>query len=91
MHDRIEEEVSVVVENIRPAAETETRRALQKKVNSLNINRVKDDIVQEAKKEVIEQAKAEVDRVTSSFTDQINQQAQFIKTMNAKMTGTTIA
>lgn len=88
MRTRIDEEVDTMVENIRPFAESETRRALQKKLNSINIQRLKDDVVRDTKRQLLEQAKTEVDRVTSEFTNQINQQAQFIKTMNEKMTGT---
>jgi hypothetical protein len=84
-----EEEVEKIAEKIVPNAETEFRRAYQKKLNSINVQSVKKDIESSVKRELMSQAKADVDRVTSSFVDQVNQQAQFIKAMNDKMTGTT--
>lgn len=81
-----EEEVEKIADRIVPTAESEFRKAYQKKLNSINVQRVKSDIESSVKRELIAQAKADVDRVTSAFTDQINQQAQFIKAMNDKMT-----
>lgn len=93
MHQIVEDQVTEMVRNIEPAAQTEIRRTLQKKVNNINVYNMKQDIQREVKKEIIDglktevydKAKTEVDLITSSFANQVNQQAEFIKAMNAKM------
>lgn len=93
MHQIVEDQVTEMVHNIEPAAQTEIRRTLQKKINNINVYNMKQDIQREVKKEIIDglktevydKAKTEVDLITSSFANQVNQQAEFIKAMNAKM------
>ena len=46
---------------------------------------VKKEILNKLQTEVYDKAKTEVDLITSSFANQVNQQAEFIKAMNAKM------
>lgn len=93
MRQMIEDQVTEVVRNIEPVAQTEVRRTLQKKVNNINVYNMKQDIEKQVEKEILnklqtevyDKAKTEVDLITSSFANQVNQQAEFIKAMNAKM------
>lgn len=85
-----QDQVTSVVDGIRPAAETEVRRQLQRQANNVRIQPlVKEtvtNIAAKVEKDIRDEATAKVDQITSSFVDQVNQQAQFIKAMNAKMT-----
>lgn len=85
-----QDQVASVVDGIRPAAETEVRRQLQRQANNVRIQPlVKEtvtNIAAKVEKDIRDEATAKVDQITSSFVDQVNQQAQFIKAMNAKMT-----
>lgn len=85
IRSKSEEEVEKIAEKIVPNAETEFRRSYQKKLNSINVQSIKKDIERTVKKELVDQAKADVDRVTSAYVDQVNQQAQLLKTINDKM------
>lgn len=93
MHQIIEEKVTNLVHDIEPAAKSEIRKTWQKKVNQINVYNMKLEIEREVKKEILDKlqtevynkAKTEVDLITSSFANQVNQQAEFIKAMNAKM------
>jgi len=86
IHSQVADSVQEVMDKIEPKAESEIRKEFRRKMNTINVQKVKDDVCREIKKELIDQAKSEVDRITSSFADQIDQQAQFIKAMNAKIT-----
>lgn len=85
-----QDQVTSVVDGIRPAAETEVRRQLQRQANNVRIQPlIKEtvtNIAAKVEKDIRDEATAKVDQITSSFVDQVNQQAQFIKAMNAKMT-----
>ena len=97
MHQIVEDQVTEMVHNIEPAAQTEIRRTLQKKVNNINVYNMKLDIQREVKKEIVdkikdelyEKAKSEVDTATSSIVNQINQQAEVYNTIANKLKATT--
>lgn len=85
IHSQVVDSVQEVMDKIEPKAESEIRKEFRRKMNTINVQKVKDDVCREVKKELIDQAKSEVDRITSSFADQIDQQAQLFKTINNKL------
>ena len=92
-----DEKVEAIVEGIKPAAETEVRRQLQRKANDVYIdhavkigNNVKiqnivDDISNKLERDARAKLDTEIDRITSGLANQVEQQAAFVKEVRQKM------
>lgn len=80
-----DEKVEAVVEGIRPAAETEVRRQLQRKANNVRIQNIVDDISGKLERDARAKLDTEIDRLTSGLANQVEQQAAFVKSVTQKM------
>lgn len=80
-----DEKVEAVVEGIKPAAETEVRRQLQRKANNVKIQNIVNDISDKLERDARAKLDTEIDRITSGLANQVEQQAAFVKQVTQKM------
>lgn len=80
-----DEKVEAVVEGIKPVAETEVRRQLQRKANNVKIQNIVDDISNKLERDARAKLDTEIDRITSGLANQVEQQAAFVKEVRQKM------
>ena len=80
-----DEKVEAIVEGIKPAAETEVRRQLQRKANNVKIQNIVNDISDKLERDARAKLDTEIDRITSGLANQVEQQAAFVKSVTQKM------
>lgn len=80
-----DEKVEAVVESIKPVAETEVRRQLQRKANNVKIQNIVNDISDKLERDARAKLDTEIDRITSGLANQVEQQAAFVKSVTQKM------
>ena len=80
-----DEKVEAIVEGIKPAAETEVRRQLQRKANNVKIQNIVNDISEKLERDARAKLDTEIDRITSGLANQVEQQAAFVKSVTQKM------
>ena len=80
-----DEKVEAIVEGIKPAAETEVRRQLQRKANNVKIQNIVNDISDKLERDARAKLDTEIDRITSGLANQVEQQAAFVKQVTQKM------
>ena len=80
-----DEKVEAIVEGIKPAAETEVRRQLQRKANNVKIQNIVNDISDKLERDARAKLDTEIDRLTSGLANQVEQQAAFVKEVRQKM------
>ena len=80
-----DEKVEAVVEGIKPVAETEVRRQLQRKANNVKIQNIVNDISDKLERDARAKLDTEIDRITSGLANQVEQQAAFVKQVTQKM------
>lgn len=80
-----DEKVEAVVEGIKPVAETEVRRQLQRKANNVKIQNIVNDISDKLERDARAKLDTEIDRITSGLANQVEQQAAFVKEVRQKM------
>ena len=80
-----DEKVEAIVEGIKPAAETEVRRQLQRKANNVKIQNIVNDISDKLERDARAKLDTEIDRITSGLANQVEQQAAFVKEVRQKM------
>lgn len=80
-----DEKVEAVVEGIKPVAETEVRRQLQRKANNVKIQNIVNDISEKLERDARAKLDTEIDRITSGLANQVEQQAAFVKQVTQKM------
>lgn len=80
-----DEKVEAIVEGIKPVAETEVRRQLQRKANNVKIQNIVNDISDKLERDARAKLDTEIDRITSGLANQVEQQAAFVKQVTQKM------
>ena len=80
-----DEKIEAVVEGIKPVAETEVRRQLQRKANNVKIQNIVNDISDKLERDARAKLDTEIDRITSGLANQVEQQAAFVKQVTQKM------
>ena len=80
-----DEKVEAIVEGIKPTAETEVRRQLQRKANNVKIQNIVNDISDKLERDARAKLDTEIDRITSGLANQVEQQAAFVKQVTQKM------
>lgn len=80
-----DEKVEAVVEGIKPVAETEVRRQLQRKANNVKIQNIVNDISDKLERDARAKLDTEIDRITSGLANQVEQQAAFVKQVTQKI------
>jgi hypothetical protein len=80
-----DEKVQNVVDGIKPVAETEVRRQLQRKANNVKIQNIVNDISEKLERDARAKLDTEIDRITSGLANQVEQQAAFVKQVTQKM------
>ena len=80
-----DEKVQSVVDGIKPVAQTEVRRQLQRKANNVKIQNIVNDISEKLERDARAKLDTEIDRITSGLANQVEQQAAFVKQVTQKM------
>lgn len=84
-----QDQVTSVVDGIRPAAETEVRRQLQRQANNVRVQPLVksaiDEMLGRIEKDARAKVETETDRITSGLANQVEQQAAFAKAVTQKL------